>query len=127
MIADLVLVSFCAHYSYRALSVYFQTYHKKMQTPARWASKHVHVRSFATQTTPSMVDRSTQYHPPQPEQCELPPAPFIFRGVEEDMLDTSFRSDGSTCTMEDDSDDPDYDPHMDMEAEIVEDERYICM
>lgn len=93
-----------------------QTYHKKIQTPLRWASKlPVKRRTFSTQTKPIMVDKSTQYNPP--EKDPLPPRPTYI--LQDDDLDTSFRSDRTMET--DDHDDPDYNPEI--EPDMSDNER----
>ena len=70
---------------------FFYKYHKKMQTPARWAPKPpAAIRSFATQAGPTMVDKGTQYDQPVAESQPTKPVPSVFEPVEED-LDTSFR------------------------------------
>lgn len=82
----------------------------------RWASKlPVKRRTFSTQTKPIMVDKCTQYSPPETDQ--LPPRP-TYVTLDND-LDTSFRSDRTMET--DDDDDPDYNPEL--ELDISDNER----
>ena len=86
--------------------------HRKSQTPKRWASRPVvSVRSYGTQTKPTMVDKGAQYEPPEPEPTKTP---VVKEKSNADQLNVSFLSD-TTISMEDDENDTDYLPDFDME------------